>query len=42
MLALNEPRAAYRQSSFDARIKGGTPQDIVVYCLDELLSLIHI
>lgn len=36
MLALNEPRAAYQQSNFDARVKGGTSQDIVVYCLDEL------
>ena len=36
MLALNEPRAAYQQSNFDARVQGGTSQDIVVYCLDEL------
>ena len=36
MLACNEPRAAYRQSNFEARVNGGTPQDIVVYCLDEL------
>tara|TARA_B100000678_G_scaffold189551_1_gene158513 strand:- start:2511 stop:2897 length:387 start_codon:yes stop_codon:yes gene_type:complete len=36
MLASTEPRAAYRQSNFDARVQGGTPQDIVVYCLDEL------
>ena len=36
VLALNEPRAAYQQSNFDARVKGGTSQDIVVYCLDEL------
>lgn len=36
MLAANDPRAAYRQSNFDARVNGGTPQDIVVYCLDEL------
>lgn len=36
MLALNEPRAAYQQSNFDARVKGGTSQDIVVFCLDEL------
>ena len=36
MLAANRPRDAYRQSNFDARIKGGTAQDIVVYCLDEL------
>lgn len=36
MLAANEPRAAYRQSNFDARVNGGTPQDIVIYCLDEL------
>ena len=36
MLAANQPRDAYRQSNFDARIKGGSPEDIVVYCLDEL------
>lgn len=36
MLASNEPRAAYQQSNFDARVQGGTSQDIVVYCLDEL------
>ncbi|MBB3034007.1 flagellar export chaperone FliS [Alteriqipengyuania lutimaris] len=36
MLASNEPRAAYQQSNFDARVRGGTSQDIVVYCLDEL------
>lgn len=36
MLAANDPRAAYRQSNFEARVNGGTPQDIVVYCLDEL------
>ena len=36
MLASNEPRAAYQQSNFDARVQGGTSQDIVIYCLDEL------
>ena len=36
MLVSTEPRAAYQQSNFDARVNGGTPQDIVVYCLDEL------
>lgn len=36
MLASSEPRAAYQQANFDARVHGGTPQDIVVYCLDEL------
>ena len=36
MLASSEPRAAYQQSNFDARVQGGTAQDIVVYCLDEL------
>ena len=36
MLAASEPRTAYQQSNFDARVKGGTSQDIVVYCLDEL------
>jgi len=36
MLASTEPRDAYRQSNFDARVRGGTAQDIVVYCLDEL------
>ena len=36
MLASNEPRAAYQQSNFDARVRGGTSQDIVIYCLDEL------
>ncbi len=36
MLASSEPRAAYQQSNFDARVHGGSPQDIVVYCLDEL------
>ena len=36
MLASSEPRAAYQQSNFDARVRGGTAQDIVVYCLDEL------
>ncbi len=36
MLASTEPRAAYQQSNFEARVRGGTSQDIVVYCLDEL------
>ena len=36
MLASSEPRAAYQQANFDARVQGGTAQDIVVYCLDEL------
>ena len=36
MLVSSEPRAAYQQSNFDARVQGGTSQDIVVYCLDEL------
>ena len=36
MLATTEPRAAYQQSNFDARVRGGTSQDIVIYCLDEL------
>lgn len=36
MLAASEPRTAYQQSNFDARVKGGSSQDIVIYCLDEL------
>ncbi|GAB5348458.1 flagellar protein FliS [Alteriqipengyuania sp. 357] len=36
MLAQTDPRTAYQQSNFDARVRGGSAQDIVIYCLDEL------
>lgn len=38
MLAISDPRAAYLQSDFDARLKGSRPQDIVLFCLGEVVA----
>lgn len=38
MLAMQDPRLAYRRSSFDARLVAASPADMVMICLDDLLA----
>ena len=39
MLALTDPREAYRRSEFDARVQGGSdPASLVHLCLEQVIS----
>jgi len=38
MLAVSDPGLAYRRSSFEARLLAASPQDMVIMCLDDLLT----
>ena len=51
MLARTQPADAYREANFDARLMGGSRDDLVIFCIEdlianlgalEILSLIHI
>ena len=37
MLAAQDPKQAYRNSNFEARLLAASPQDMVHLCLDDLL-----
>ena len=38
MLTVPTPREAYRRTHFRARVESGTPDDLVIICLDEFLA----
>lgn len=38
MLALTDPREAYRRSAFDARVQGGDPAALVGLCLEQAVQ----
>ncbi len=38
MLALTDPREAYRRSEFDARVQGGDTADLVRLCFEEAIA----
>jgi flagellar protein FliS len=38
MLAINDPREAYRRSAFDARVQGGDTAELVQLCLEHAIS----
>lgn len=38
MLAATNPALAYRRSHFEARLLAASPQDMVLMCLDDLLT----
>ncbi|MEO1969662.1 MAG: flagellar protein FliS [Sphingomonadaceae bacterium] len=37
MLSLTQPGDAYRQSAFDARLMGADRDDLVIFCLEDLV-----
>lgn len=38
MLARAKPTEAYRQASFDARLMGASREDLVIFCIEDLLD----
>lgn len=38
MLALTNPREAYRKVDFDARVAGAGPQDLVALCFEQFVA----
>lgn len=38
MLARKLPAEAYREANFDARLMGGTRDDLVIFCIEDLIA----
>ncbi len=38
MLARSQPADAYRQANFDARLMGGSRDDLVIFCIEDLIA----
>ncbi|MBU0669638.1 MAG: flagellar protein FliS [Alphaproteobacteria bacterium] len=38
MLARKQPADAYREANFDARLMGGTRDDLVIFCIEDLIA----
>ncbi|OBX18848.1 hypothetical protein A9995_09820 [Erythrobacter sp. QSSC1-22B] len=38
MLARSQPADAYREANFDARLMGGSRDDLVIFCIEDLIA----
>ncbi len=38
MLARSQPADAYREANFDARLMGGSRDDLVIFCIEDLVA----
>ena len=38
MLARTRPADAYREANFDARLMGGSRDDLVIFCIEDLIA----
>lgn len=38
MLARTQPAEAYREANFDARLMGGSRDDLVIFCIEDLIA----
>lgn len=38
MLARTQPADAYREANFDARLMGGSRDDLVIFCIEDLIA----
>lgn len=38
MLARTQPADAYREANFDARLMGGSRDDLVIFCIEDLVA----
>ena len=38
MLARKQPADAFREANFDARLMGGTRDDLVIFCIEDLIA----